>query len=405
MTNRDEAETQVFYPQNGGRGDYQDDYHDGRGYDGGEYRYQDQGYSSGPGAQPDYQRDMYRPERGNSRLPVVEDIRVDTDHSQADREAVQDMIARTYEARVKTASKVSDEVFTDPNTGKKFDPALSTDEKKAVVKSARDTEGDSWGDQLESSMVSTMEFVQMRSRLSNGVGAALEGTAQDQAQDAVLRKKLAGHYDAARSQLFDERNKSDDLQLHLENEQDAHAETEAQRKNWQIGAIVAGVVAAVCLVGWIWTGVHNSSDDVDPEDLSDNPEVAEVQKQVVGKDNQIKDLQEKLDKANSSLKTLQDSSGDSGKAVKEMQGKLDGANKRADKAEDALSNAQSDAKRDAQNREDRISDLERQLDNATGQTTTVTKTVTQGAGDGGSQNSGEEPDNDSGLMDRLRDNL
>ena len=310
-----------------------------------------------------------------------------------DNKEVQALVRNLSEDREQAVESVRDNTFVaNKYTGEVKHPTLTKDQIDTLVDSLDDNK---WKYGVANSTYSEEEFNLINNRLSRSVKDILS---QQDFEKSSLELKNDHYLEAYQKQSDVHRNqvrKNEELEEELVSTDEQLQNVTKQRNIAYVLAAVLGILAIILSI-WVYS-LKSNDIDVDPNNMSDNPEVAQMQQQVLQTNKEKEDLQSQLDQSNKDLeeanKNLEKANSNDNNSNSSQDKELRDANNQVQKLESENFNLKSqiDSKnQDITSKQNRINDLENSLDQARNNNNS-------GSNNSGNGNSNNTNSNDGGF--------
>lgn len=299
---------------------------------------------------------------------------------------IDDVVNKWESKRVRDSQELSDRVFMLPD-GQDRMPAMDNSMRQDILNK---TANSNWSTRLASSIITKEDDLRERKRLTSGASALLIDEHKARAKEYLIKEQLEEKLDESCDLLSVERDRSRNLSIKL----NATEEQLEEKSKHFLVALVSAIILGIVSIIFAYLHFSSPTVDVDPNEISSDPEVAQLQQTVLQKDREISDLKgqiedtkAELDKANADLgaakkdaeearKQVDKLTNDQGGAVRDAQNEVDRLNNRVTELQNEINRKDAEI-RDKQNRIDNLQDnaANRQMQP---QTTTVTVTPPAG---------------------------
>lgn len=302
-------------------------------------------------------------------------------------EEIDDFVSKWESKRMRDSQELSDRVFLQPN-GQDRLPAMDNVMRDDILAK---TANSNWSARLATSIITKEDDNRERKRLVTGASSLIRDEQEARAKTQLVNEQLEEKLDESCDLLSTERDKTRNLIQLGEATEDALDE---KNKHFLFAVSFAVILAIVSI---ILAFLHFSSPEVevDPNDISSDPEVAQLQQTVLQKDREIDDLngnigemKADLDKTKADLDAAKKETeeanaqvdrltNDQGGAVKDAQDEVNRLNNRVTELQNEVNRKDAEI-RDKQNRIDTLQDNAANRPQIQPQTTTVTVTPPAG---------------------------
>lgn len=257
---------------------------------------------------------------------------------------IDDVVGKWESKRMRDSQELSDRVFLKPD-GQDRIPAMDNIMREDILNK---TSNSNWSSRLATSILTKEDDARERKRLSTGAESLIKEEQEHRAKVQLINEQLESNLDESCKLLSTERDRTRNLTAKV----DATEEALEEKSKHFIVALIASIILGITTIIFAYLHFSNPAVEVDPNEISSDPEVAQLQQTVLQKDREIDDLNGDINEMRADLdKTRAD---------------LDAAKKDADEARaqvDKLSNDQGGALRDSQNEVNRLNNRVTELQN------------------------------------------